>query len=119
MASNDGDRQSTVWTGLGVLILVVFVGLIGFAIQGTDFFLYRFFAPKHEEARRKKFWPTVITTDCKGSRRNTARGEHWTCNPGESLTDAVWLNDPADYNRPLNPDWTEMLMGFPKEWTVP
>lgn len=45
MASNDGDRQSTVWTGLGVLILVVFVGLIGFAIQGTDFFLYRFFAP--------------------------------------------------------------------------
>jgi len=66
-----------------------------------------------------KFWPTVITTDCKGSRRNTARGEHWTCNPGESLTDAVWLNDPADYNRPLNPDWTEMLMGFPKEWTVP
>lgn len=66
-----------------------------------------------------KFWPTVITTDCKGSRRNTARGEHWTCSPGESLTDAVWLNDPADYNRPLNPDWTEMLMGFPKGWTVP
>jgi hypothetical protein len=55
MASNGDDRQSMVWMGLGTLILVVFVGLIGFAIQGTDFFLYRFFAPKYEEARRKTF----------------------------------------------------------------
>ena len=66
-----------------------------------------------------RFWPTAITTDAKGSRRATARADHWTSNEGESLTDAVWLNDPADYDRPLNPDWSEALMGFPRGWTLP
>lgn len=34
-------------------------------------------------------WPTAVTTDAKGARRNSARGDHWTSNQGETLTDAV------------------------------
>lgn len=34
-------------------------------------------------------WPTVVVTDSKGSRRNTARTDDWESNPGETLTDAL------------------------------
>lgn len=38
----------------GVLTLVLLLGL-AWAIQGTDFFLYRYFAPRQEQARREVF----------------------------------------------------------------
>lgn len=63
------------------------------------------------------YWPTPVFRDSNGTRRETARKDHWKSNPGTTLTDAVWLNDPADYDRPLNPDWVEALMGFPAGWT--
>jgi DNA (cytosine-5)-methyltransferase 1 len=34
-------------------------------------------------------WPTPVTTDSKGARRDTARKEDWKSNRGETLTDAV------------------------------
>lgn len=37
-----------------VLIIAFFVGL-GFLIEGGDFFLYRFFAPREEAVRREVF----------------------------------------------------------------
>jgi site-specific DNA-cytosine methylase len=66
-----------------------------------------------------RLWPTPVTTDSKGARKETARAEHWTSNPGTTLTDAVWLASKADYGRPLNPDWVERLMGFPAGFTLP
>jgi DNA (cytosine-5)-methyltransferase 1 len=66
-----------------------------------------------------RYWPTPVTTDAKGSRRETARKAHWKSKTGTSLTDAVWLSDPLDYDRPLNPDWVEGLMSFPRGFTLP
>lgn len=40
-----------------------------------------------------KVWPTPTTSDRLGSRRSTARKEHWTSNPGTTLTDAAWATD--------------------------
>jgi hypothetical protein len=40
-------------------------------------------------------WPTPVTTDARGSRRNTARGAHWTSNPGSTLLDAVLWPTPT------------------------
>jgi hypothetical protein len=34
-------------------------------------------------------WPTPVTSDHMGSRRATAAKEHWTSNPGTTLTDAA------------------------------
>lgn len=74
----------------------------------------------------EKYWPTPITTDAKGARRDTAReeaklrGESWTSNTGTTLTDALWLeNDRRDWGKPLNPEFVEQLMGFPRGYTLP
>ncbi len=40
--------------GLVALFLVVLLGL-GWLFQGNDFFMYKFFAPKYENARREVF----------------------------------------------------------------
>jgi DNA (cytosine-5)-methyltransferase 1 len=64
-----------------------------------------------------RYWPTPVYRDASGARRDTARKDHWTSKPGETLTDAVWLADKKDWDRPLNPDWVEALMGFPPGWT--
>lgn len=44
---------------LGVVVLgvVAFLGLIAL-LQGEDFFLYRYFAPKYEQVRRETFEQT-------------------------------------------------------------
>jgi hypothetical protein len=34
-------------------------------------------------------WPTPVTTDAKGARRNTAATSEWKSNPGDTLLDAV------------------------------
>jgi DNA (cytosine-5)-methyltransferase 1 len=73
--------------------------------------------PATAHAPSPRYWPTPVFRDASGARRETARKEHWTSNPGTTLTDAVWLEDKRDYDRPLNPDWVEMLMGFPAGWT--
>lgn len=65
-----------------------------------------------------RYWPTVVENDWKGSWKDTARGSHWTINKGEHITDALWDNDPADFDRPLSADWAERLMGFPPGWTA-
>ena len=40
--------------GMCVLFLAVVLGL-GWVFQGNDFFMYKFFAPKYEDARRNVF----------------------------------------------------------------
>lgn len=39
----------------GVLALVVFLLVVTWAIQGSDFFIYKVFAPKYEQTRRDVF----------------------------------------------------------------
>lgn len=39
-------------TGIAVIFLML---CVGFIVQGTDFFLYKFFAPKYEQVRRETF----------------------------------------------------------------
>lgn len=69
--------------------------------------------PKLPESR---YWPTPVTTDAKGARRETARTEAWESKPGTTLTDAVWLE--GERGRPLNPEWVEALMSFPVGFTL-
>ena len=38
-----------------LLIALVLIGAFAFMVQGTDFFLYKFFAPKREAVRREVF----------------------------------------------------------------
>lgn len=73
--------------------------------------------PEAAHAPSPRYWPTPVYRDASGARRDTARQEHWTSKPGETLTDAVWLASDRDWDRPLNPDWVESLMGFPPGWT--
>lgn len=47
-------REITIWV-LGTFGALVMMALIAFAIQGTDFFLYKTFAPKREAVRREVF----------------------------------------------------------------
>lgn len=47
--------MSLKYTILGVLSFFVVILGLGFAIQGTDFFLYRTFAPKYEATRRQVY----------------------------------------------------------------
>jgi len=46
--------------GLGIFIFVIGVT---WAVQGNNFFMYKFFAPKMEEARHEVFVNTVAYTD--------------------------------------------------------
>lgn len=43
--------------GIGILVFVALT-VIGFAFQGTNFFMYKFWAPKYEGARREVFEQT-------------------------------------------------------------
>jgi len=47
-------RQITAWV-LGTLGVLVAMAALAFAIQGTDFILYRTFAPRREAVRREVF----------------------------------------------------------------
>lgn len=47
--------------GIGLLVLVGLFAL-GFVIQGEDFFMYKFWAPKYEQARRETFEQTKSYT---------------------------------------------------------
>ena len=47
-------RQIVAWT-LGTLGVLVAMAAIAFLIQGTDFFLYKTFAPRREAVRREVF----------------------------------------------------------------
>ena len=40
--------------GVGILVLVSLL-LFGWAVQGSNFFMYKFFAPKQEQVRREVF----------------------------------------------------------------
>lgn len=62
-------------------------------------------------------WPTPVTTDKGGARKETARKKNWKSKPGTTLTDALWLE--GDWGKPLNPAWVEALMGFDKSFTLP
>jgi hypothetical protein len=47
-------RRETAWI-LGTLGALIAMALVAFAIQGTDFFLYKTFAPRREAVRREVF----------------------------------------------------------------
>lgn len=47
-------REITIWT-LGSLGVLVAMAVMAFALQGTDFFLYKVFAPRQEAVRRDVF----------------------------------------------------------------
>jgi len=61
--------------------------------------------------------PTPTASDSSGSRRSTARKEHWTSNPGTTLTDAAQA--PAEYREAIA-KWVQILgrpappMGLPR-----
>lgn len=40
---------------LGLVALVLVISGLAWAVQGNDFFLYRYFAPKYEQVRRETF----------------------------------------------------------------
>lgn len=50
-------------------------------------------------------WPTPTRQDGAGSRRATARMDHWTSNTGTTLTDAAWLT--AGWVTPSSRDWKD------------
>jgi len=43
--------------GTGILSVVIILGIV-WGLQGNDFFMYKFFAPKYENARRQVFEQT-------------------------------------------------------------
>lgn len=56
--------------------------------------------PYDVEREETKRWPTPVTTDAKGSRRNTASTSAWKSNPGDTLLDAVWIENAKLYPTP-------------------
>jgi hypothetical protein len=51
--------------------------------------------PSLETMARRGLWPTPTAQDSSGSRRATARKDHWISNPGTTLTDALWTTPTA------------------------
>ena len=43
-----------------------------------------------------RLWPTAVVSDAEGSRRKTAQTEAWKSKEGETLTDAVWIEEGVD-----------------------
>jgi hypothetical protein len=58
-----------------------------------------------ESVMARQIWPTPNKTDFKGSSKPGQRKRQ--------LTEALEPNNPGR----LNPDWVELLMGFPPGWT--
>ena len=50
-------------------------------------------------------WPTTTGQDAAGSRRATARMDHWKSNTGTTLTDAAWMA--AGWVTPSTRDWKD------------
>lgn len=95
---------------MGYIVGLYLRQLVGGEDHGIDLMTYAKASPSTGR------WPTPVTTDAKGSRRATARKAHWKSQEGVTLTDAVWLE--GERNRPLNPEWVEQLMGFPRGFTL-
>lgn len=62
-------RRETTWTvfhwlPIFVLVLIVMMG-IGWLVQGNEFFMYKFWAPKQEQVRHDVFKNTQAYTDGK------------------------------------------------------
>jgi hypothetical protein len=67
---------------------------------------------KHLDDERS-MWPTPVASDSAGSRRETARKDHWKSNEGETLTDAAWKQD----DRWRTPTAREYKGASPASWT--
>lgn len=63
------------WTAprafLAVLVLIVMFAVIGFLSQGTNFFMYKFFAPRQEAVRRQVYEQTKSYRQGSTQRLNT------------------------------------------------
>jgi len=58
MSQNDGEMSTFKMVLLSICALfglLIIMGFIGFVAQGYDFFMFKIFAPKYEQARRETF----------------------------------------------------------------
>jgi hypothetical protein len=79
-------RRETTWTifhwiPVVFIVLVILLGL-GWFVQGNDFFMYKFFAPKQEQVRHDVFKNTQAYTDGMVQELQQYMLEYDKANPG-------------------------------------
>ena len=98
---------------LGTLGVLLLMGAMAFLIQGTDFFLYRTFAPRREAVRREVFEQSKAYRD--GIMQELRRAQVDYARAGtpqqRQAIGSVVLHDAAGFGGDLPPD----LDGFVRE----
>lgn len=93
---------------VGIFLLVGFLAF-GFAIQGGNFFLYKFWAPQYEQVRRETYEQT------KSYQKGNADRLSALCGQVANATDKSLLNDQishefADVNTSDVPDYLQSCL---------
>lgn len=103
------------WRGIGIGILAL-AGLLGltWAVQGNEFFLYKTFAPKMEQARRETFEQSKAYTQGQIQELQNMQFEYVKANSEQKAALAsIILHRAADFdeNR-LPPDLKSFISGL-------
>lgn len=98
-------RQIAAWT-LGTLGALIGLALVAFAVQGTDFFLYKTFAPRREAVRREVFEQSKAYRDGLMQELRSAQIDYAkaTTPQQKQAIGSLVLHDAAGFGGDLPPD---------------
>lgn len=102
---------------IGVIIVLIVMFAIGFLIQGGDFFLYKFFAPKQENVRREVFENTKSYREGVSKDISMVQMEYVQCKDvdGKRAIGKIILDRYADYDLTKLPDGLQTFMNELKQ----
>lgn len=105
MPNRNTHRELALWIIGGFSLLIAMV-LIAFVIQGTDFFLYKTFAPRQEAARREVFEQSKAYRDGLMQELRSAQIDYAkAASPQQrQAIGSLVLHDAAGFNGDLPPD---------------
>lgn len=98
-------REITTWL-LGAIGALILLALVAFVIQGTDFFLYKTFAPRQEAVRREVFEQSKAYRDGLMQELRSAQIDYAraTAPQQKQAIGALVLHDAAGFSGDLPPD---------------
>lgn len=101
---------------LAVLVLMVCGAGIGFLAQGTDFFMYKFFAPRQEAVRRQVYEHTKSFKQGNTQRLNTLCTQVATTDADHrALINDVIAQEFAEWNSDDVPDYLRGCLSRARE----
>ena len=103
-------REITTWL-LGTAGVLIAMGLIAFAVQGTDFFLYKTFSPRREAVRREVFEQSKAYRDGLMQELRSAQIDYAkaTSPQQKQAVGALVLHDVAGFGGALPPDLDDFV----------